>query len=105
VAFDSQGHVYYAGLGFDRTAPPNTVAVNKGTFDSGGNLTWSQPTFINPTTAPSTINDKEWIAVDANPSSPFRDRVYVTWTRFIFNPHNGSTRHCHQSGGRRYERC
>src|SRR5438128_2334259 len=80
VAFDSQGRVYYAGLGFDRTAPPNTVAVNKGTFDSGGNLTWSQPTFINPTTAPSTINDKEWIAVDANPSSPFRDRVCVTWT-------------------------
>jgi hypothetical protein len=89
VAFDSQGHVYYAGLGFDRTAPPNTVAVNKGTFDSAGNLTWSQPTFINPTTAPSTLNDKEWIAADANPSSPFRDRVYVTWTRFIFNPHNG----------------
>jgi hypothetical protein len=89
VAFDSQGNVYYSGLGFDRTAPPNTVAVNKGTFDGSGRLTWSQPTFINPTTAPSTLNDKEWIAADANPSSPFRDRVYVTWTRFIFNPHNG----------------
>ena len=37
VAFDSHGHVYYAGLGFDRTSAPNTVAVNKGTF-SGGNL-------------------------------------------------------------------
>jgi hypothetical protein len=80
VAFDSQGHVYYAGLGFDRTAPPNTVAVNKGTFDGSGHLTWSQPTFINPTTAPSTLNDEEWVAADANPSSPFRDRVYVTWT-------------------------
>jgi hypothetical protein len=44
VAFDSQGHVYYAGLGFDRTAPPNTVAVNKGTFDNSGHLTWSAPT-------------------------------------------------------------
>lgn len=43
VAFDSQGHVFYAGLGFDRTAPPNTVAVNKGTFDADGNLTWSAP--------------------------------------------------------------
>jgi hypothetical protein len=89
VAFDSQGHVYYAGLGFDHTVPPNTVAVNKRTFDGSGHLTWSQPTFINPTTAPSTLNDKEWIAADANPSSPFRDRVYVTWTRFIFNPVNG----------------
>jgi hypothetical protein len=90
VAFDSQGHVYYAGLGFDRTAPPNTVTVNRGTFDSNGNLTWSQPTFINPTTSPAVFNDKEWINVDANPNSPFRDRVYVSWTRFIFNPVNGA---------------
>lgn len=89
VAFDSQGHVYYSGLGFDRTAPPSTVAVNKGTFDGSGNLTWGAPTFVNPSTSPSTLNDKPWIAVDANPSSRFRDRVYVTWTRFIFNAHNG----------------
>src|SRR5207245_558955 len=90
LAFDSQGHVFYAGLGFDRTAPPSTVAVNKGTFDASGNLTWSAPTFINQTTSPSTLNDKEWITVDHNSSSPFRDRVYVTWTRFIFNAHTGA---------------
>jgi hypothetical protein len=90
LAFDSHGHVYYAGLGFDRTAPPNTVTVNRGTFDSSGNLSWSAPTFINPTTSPSTLNDKEWIAVDSNPTSPFRDRVYVTWTRFIFNAAHGN---------------
>ena len=89
VAFDSQGNVFYAGLGFDRTAPPNTVTVNKGTFDGAGKLTWGPPTFINQTTSPSTLNDKEWITVDHNASSPFRDRVYVTWTRFIFNPANG----------------
>ena len=90
LAFDSRGSVYYAGLGFDRTAAPNTVAVNKGTFDGSGHLSWSQPTFINQTTSPSTLNDKEWIAADWHVSSPYRDRVYVSWTRFIFNPHNGS---------------
>jgi hypothetical protein len=90
VAFDSHGHVYYAGLGFDRLSPPNTVAVNKGTFDNSGNLTWSAPTFINATTAPSVLNDKEWIAVDAHATSPFRDRVYVTWTRFIFSAGTGA---------------
>jgi hypothetical protein len=89
VAWDSQGHVFYAGLGFDRTAAPNTVAVNRGTFDNSGNVTWSAPTFINQTTSPSTLNDKEWIAIDHNPASPFRDRIYVTWTRFLFNPDNG----------------
>ncbi len=89
LAFNSQGTVFYAGLGFDRTAPPNTVAVNVGTFDSSGALSWSQPTFINPTTSPAILNDKEWIGVDSHVGSPFQDRVYVSWTRFIFNPING----------------
>jgi hypothetical protein len=90
LAFDSRGTVYYAGLGFDRTSAPNTVAVNRGTFTAAGALSWSAPTLINPTTAPSTLNDKEWIAADASTSSPYRDRVYVTWTRFLFNAHNGN---------------
>ena len=90
VAFDSRGVAYYAGLGFDRTAAPNTVAVNRGTFSGSGSLSWSRPTFINPTTSPSTLNDKEWIAADWHAASPFRDRVYVTWTRFLFNAGNGN---------------
>lgn len=90
LAFDSQGNVYYAGLGFNRTSPENTVTVNKGTFDGSGNLTWNLPTFINQTKSPSTLNDKEWIAADWHVSSPYRDRVYVSWTRFIFNPSLGS---------------
>jgi hypothetical protein len=89
VTFDSRGTAYYAGLGFDRLTPPNSVAVNRGTF-VGGNLSWSAPTFINPTTSPAIFNDKEWIAADANASSPFRDRVYVTWTRFIFSAGTGA---------------
>ena len=77
-------------LGFNRTSPPNTVAVNKGTFDGSGNLTWGPPTFINQTTSPSTLNDKEWIAVDSHSGSPFQDRIYVSWTRFIFQAGTGS---------------
>ncbi|MGE5373697.1 MAG: sialidase family protein [Bacteroidota bacterium] len=90
LAFDSQGNVYYAGLGFNRTSAPNTVAVNKGSFDGSGNLTWGAPTFINQTTSPSTLNDKEWIAADWHVSSPYKDRVYVSWTRFLFNANNGA---------------
>lgn len=85
VAFDGDGHVYYAGLGFNRTSPPNTVTVSRGTFNGSGQLTWSAPTFVNQTTSPSTLNDKEWIAVDKT-----SHRVYVSWTRFLFNPSNGS---------------
>jgi hypothetical protein len=89
VAFDSTGHVYYSGLGFNRASAPNTVEVSRGTI-SGGSLSWGAPTFINATTSPSTLNDKEWIAVDAHASSPFKDRIYVTWTVFTFNPSNGN---------------
>src|SRR5215471_5606809 len=57
LAFDSHGHVYYAGLGFNRAAIASngnsTVAVNKGTFDGSGRLTWSAPTFINTETSPA----------------------------------------------------
>ncbi len=89
VAFDSRGHVFYAGLGFNRTSAPNTVEVNKGTFN-GDSLSWGAPVFINQTTSPSTLNDKEWIAVDSHASSAFRDNVYVTWTRFKFNASKGT---------------
>jgi len=90
VTFDSQGTAYYAGLGFNRTSAPNTVAVNRGTFDAGGALSWSAPTFIDQTTSPAVLNDKEWVVADANSASPFRDRVYVTFTRFLFNPKTGA---------------
>jgi hypothetical protein len=89
VAFDSQGHVYYAGLGFNRTSAPNTVTVSRGTFDGSGHLSWSGPTFVAATTSPSIFNDKEWITVDNHSGSQFQDRIYLTWTRFIFNAHNG----------------
>src|SRR5207245_3918727 len=43
-----------------------------------------------PTTAHSTLNDKSWSSIDNNPTSPFYGRIYVSWTRFIFNPQTGS---------------
>ena len=40
-------------------------------------------------TAPNaTTNDpdKQWIAIDTNPSSPHYGRVYAMFTQFVFNP-------------------
>jgi len=90
LAFDNSGNVYFTGLGFDRLTPPNTVAVNKGTFDSSGNLHWGGPVFIGQTTSPSTLNDKPWTAIDTHASSPFLGRIYVSWTRFIFKAGTGA---------------
>src|SRR3989442_14596207 len=90
LVFDNNGNVYYTGLGFNRLTPPNTVAVNKGTFDSNGNLHWGAPVFIGQTTSPSTLNDKPWTAIDTHASSPFQGRIYVSWTRFIFKAGTGA---------------
>lgn len=85
VAFDSRGHVYYAGLGFNRNDPASGVEVSKGTI-AGGTLTWSQPSWVTQTNNKAVFNDKEWIAADHFAASAFRDRVYVSFTRFIFTP-------------------
>ena len=90
VFFDNHGNVYLTGLGFDRTQAPNTVTLSKGTFDASGNLHWGPPTFIGQTKSPSTLNDKPWSAIDNSPASPFYGRIYISWTRFIFNPSNGA---------------
>ncbi|MDE1852658.1 MAG: exo-alpha-sialidase [Thaumarchaeota archaeon] len=95
LAFDASGNVFYVGLGFDRTSPPNTVEVSSGTFSTAGGsttLTWGSPTFIAATTSPSVFNDKPWLGVDSHPTSPFANNVYVSWTRFIFNPFTGAYR-------------
>src|SRR5438445_219789 len=88
--FDNHGNVYFTGLGFDRTQAPNTVTLSKGTFDTSGNLHWGLPTFIGQTKAASTLNDKPWSTADNNPASAFYGRIYISWTRFIFNPSNGA---------------
>ena len=82
-------------LSFNRFSPPNTIAVNKGTFDGGGILTWGRH-LHQSNHAPSIFNRaKGWIATVWHSASPFQDRVYVSWARFVFNPHNG--RYVHHS--------
>jgi hypothetical protein len=55
-----------------------------------GGLSWDKPVRVgfgkgcdlDPT---QVFNDKEWIATDNNPHSPFYGRTYVTWTAFVAN--------------------
>jgi len=91
VAFDSTGRVYFAniadheGPGGSFTAPSVIVT----TSDDGG-VSYSNPvtvargqTAVNRGADPLTVfQDKEYIAADPYAASPYRDRVYVTWTSF-----------------------
>lgn len=98
LAFDARGRVYFGniadheGPGGNFTGPSVVVATS---LDGG--LSWSNPvTVAKGTTAitagspfgPNIFNDKDFIATDTSASSPFRNRVYVTWSKFteFLNP-------------------
>lgn len=86
VAFDTRGNVYYSYIVvfFNRTfrsIQGTEVAVAK---SSDGGKTWPQVTFFNLNSGTGKFNDKPMIAVDTNPTSPFRDSVYVAWDNASF---------------------
>ena len=91
VAFDANGRLYYSniadheGPGGSFTAPSVVVA----TSDDGGR-NWSNPVTVAPGQGAvnagdsnvQTFQDKSFLAVDRGAASPFKNRVYVTWTSF-----------------------
>ena len=55
-----------------------------------GGLSWDKPKVVGfgqgcDLDAVQVFNDKEWIATDNNPHSPYYGRTYVTWTAFLSN--------------------
>jgi len=90
VAFASDGTVWASTLGINSTGSSVQVQVFKST-DHGA--TWH---FVSAVSSGNN-NDKEMIAVDTNPSSPYKDRIYVVWDvpgsgmRFSMSPDKGST--------------
>src|SRR3989441_1406276 len=78
VAFDADGNAYIECLGFSRTTDDNVLTVTR---SSDGGTTWGTATLVEGTTA-NVFHDKPYIAVDRS-SSPTRNFIYVTWTRFM----------------------
>jgi hypothetical protein len=71
---------YKAGKSpFPPNKAPELLAVS---FSDNNGLTWSAPVIASTKLNPNNFNDKEWVAADDNPGSPFFGRVYVTWTQF-----------------------
>jgi hypothetical protein len=88
VAFDSSGYAYYACLQFNRGGTSDTPSNASGIFvyrSADGGASWTfpgDPVTVVDGTGDVGLEDKEWMTVDTSSSSPFQDRVYVTWSRF-----------------------
>ncbi len=89
------GNVIHASLNYAFTregfAKDGDVVVS---LSHDGGVTWGRPVVVadgqGTDIAPTQIfNDKEWIVVDTDPSSPYYGRTYVTWTAFL--SHNAQT--------------
>jgi hypothetical protein len=101
LAWDSQGNAYIGGVFFDINSGANAVLVMKSNAGNGGSFYHSpNPTggFQEYRDTPVGVianddgtvfaNDKELMTADANRSSPKRDNVYMTWTRFTADNHS-----------------
>jgi hypothetical protein len=79
VAFDRNRAAYFVCLGFNRLTNASGLYVGRTTdFQS---ITMLTPVIQDPDNSPF-FNDKEYMTIDTRPSSPYADRIYVSWTRF-----------------------
>ncbi len=86
VGFDTLGNLFYGVVAFDLglggTALGGAIQVSRST---DGGRTFEAPVIVERSTAGTIEEDKPYLVVDTNPNSPFRDSIYVTWTRFHFS--------------------
>jgi len=93
VAWDTRGNAYESCQLFNRgtaaSANPDqssTFVIFRATQNNGGS--WNFPgrytaTFnLDPIGASGALEDEALMAIDDNARSPYRDRIYVTWTEF-----------------------
>jgi hypothetical protein len=101
VAYSSRDHAFYLStLCFFRALPASEVQVYK-SLDNGKTWTPGRQAAVAATNYDSgtgtvndaLFNDKEWMTVDNNKTSPFYGRIYVTYTRFHILP-NGFSDSC-----------
>ena len=59
-------------------------------YSDDNGVTWSAPVIGTTKTSAVDFNDKNWITVDALPSSQYFGRVYLSWTEFRSNTQGGN---------------
>jgi len=94
ATFDNGGNAYVGGVLFDITSVASAFVVAKSNSPLGGSF-FHTPAALSFQTYrdtplgvvasdndPDVFNDKEFIVADAGSSSPKKNNVYATWTRF-----------------------
>ncbi len=98
VAIGPGGRAYYVALALNETSLPNGVFVS---VSEDGGSTWGEPVAVHANSN-TDFDDKESIAVDSQPDSPFRGRVYVGWDTAIGNGRQPARISYSADGGRSF---
>jgi hypothetical protein len=94
IGYDTYGNAYFGGLMFNRGTPGQPPTTNNPdsssavyVYRSTGNdgASWSfpgTPVVEDYDTTGASLQDKPYGTIDDNRSSPYANRIYVTWTDF-----------------------
>jgi hypothetical protein len=91
VTFDADGNAYIAGVLFNIADAGSALVVSKSNATAGGSYYHNPSGDITSAGVgvvadnnfdPNVFHDKEFIVADSNASSPKKNNVYATWTRF-----------------------
>ncbi|TMI09322.1 hypothetical protein E6H34_00840 [Candidatus Bathyarchaeota archaeon] len=76
-------YLYRSPNGLDWTRPINKRFAPTATGGGVRTITYWDGSFTGQDC--SIFNDKEWLAIDNTPTSPFYGRIYVTWSQFMLD--------------------
>jgi hypothetical protein len=87
VAFDSRGRGYFSCVIFDVNDFASGIYVTESPLAAKGSFFYNVPSTTKgfmpiEDNDPTIFHDKQFITADTYASSPNRDNVYITWTRF-----------------------
>ena len=106
-AWDTFGHLYYAGISFNRAHPQNgDLWVARYSWQAGPKPQYDFTTLARQGTPAlaGVFNDKIQLEVDRGADSPNAGNVYVCWARFQGNGNNGIFLIRSTDGGRTFGR-
>jgi hypothetical protein len=107
LGFDNFNNLFFAFIAFQRTPPgkplnttANALAVAKYTVNPAtGAVTYAKTVVVERgTVGLGQQEDKEALAVDNSPSSPFNGSVYVCWARFTGSQPHLTVAYSHDHG-------
>jgi hypothetical protein len=91
LAFDSRGNAFFSCVTFDIASDASGLFVTLSPNPAGGsyynNVPSTGPTYVVvEDNNPGAFHDKQFVTADIFKNSPFRDRVYISWTVFRYKP-------------------